>query len=144
MNLEFARAVVDALLPGDSGSLPLPSGTAAGVTEKLTQRLEAGADAAAQVVLDAIASAGGGEASFLRGGSDERAMRLRRVEAEMRGSFQAFVTLLLQDYYEAEIVLLALGWRAEPPQPRGHQLPEFDEALLAPVKRRARMWRDAP
>jgi hypothetical protein len=141
MKPEFLSAVVDTLLPGGSDTSPLPSGTAAGVTEKLAQRL---VGAAREVILEAIASAAGGEDAFLRLSSDDRATTLGRVEAEMRGSFQAFVTLLLQDYYEAEIVLLAMGWRAEPPQPRGHLLPEFDEALLAPVKRRGRMWRDAP
>jgi hypothetical protein len=59
----------------------------------------------------------------------------------MRGPFQALVSQLLQDYYETEAVLLAMGWRAEPPQPRGHVLPPFDETLLDPVKRRGPTWR---
>jgi hypothetical protein len=139
---DFLSAVVDTLFPGDGGSPPLPSATAVGLAAKLGQHLVADRDALRhQAVLHAIAQAAGGEESFWRADTAGRVAAVRQVEVEMRGSFQPFVMLLLQDYYEAESVLVAMGWRAEPPQPRGHALPPFDEALLAPVKRRGRMWR---
>lgn len=142
MTPEFLSAVVDTLLPGDDGAPQLPSGTAAGVAAKLAQHLVAGRDRAAhQVVLEAIASAAGSEEGFLRADAAGRIAAVRHVEAEMRGPFQVLVSLLLRDYYDAEPVLIAMGWRAEPPQPQGHALPRFDEALLEPVKRRGRMWR---
>jgi len=137
----FLSAVVDALLPGDRGASPLPTGTAAGVATKL-EHLVAGRDRALRdVVLQAIASGAGGEEAFLQADAAGRPAFVRRVEVEMPGAFRALVALVLQDYYEAEIVLLAMGWRAEPPQPEGHVLPPFDEALLGPVRRRGRMWR---
>ncbi len=127
----FLRAVVDTLLPGDDGSPPLPSGTAAGVA----------ASPRHLVVLQAIADAARGEDAFIRADAAARVAAVRRVEAEMRGPFQALASQVLQDYYEAKAVLLAMGWRAEPPQPEGHVLPPFDGTLLEPVRRRAPTWR---
>jgi hypothetical protein len=136
-------AVVDTLLPGDRGVPPLPTGTAAGVATKL-EHLIAGRDRALRdVVLQAIASAARGEDAFVRADAGGRIASVRQVEVEMPGPFRALVALVLRDYYEAEMVLLAMGWRTEPPQPQGHLLPPFDEALLDPVKRRGRMWRES-
>jgi len=92
-------------------------------------------------VLDAVATAAGGQDAFVRADSLGRIASVRRVEAEMPGPFRALVAVVLQDYYEADVVLLAMGWRAEPPQPQGHVVRPFDEALLGPVRRRSRMWR---
>lgn len=142
MTPEFLSAVVDTLLPGDDGAPPLPSATAAGVAAKLAEHLVAGRqDAAHRVALQAIASAAGGESAFVRADSAGRIAAARRIEERMRGPFQVLVSLVLQDYYEADLVLVAMGWRAEPPQPLGHELPPFDDALLEPVRRRGRMWR---
>jgi hypothetical protein len=137
---EFVSAVVDTLLPGDDGAPPLPTGTAAGVATKL-EHLVARDRAQRDVVLQAIASAAQGEDAFLRADAASRIASVRRVEVELPGPFRALVAFALQHYYEAETVLLAMGWRAEPPQPLGHVLPPFDEALLTPVRRRGRIWR---
>lgn len=138
----FLGAVVDTLLPGDDGTPPLPSGTAAGVAAKLAEHIVAGRDRARHdAVLQAIASAARGEEAFVRADAPGRIASVRQVEAEMRGPFQGLVALVLQDYYESEAVLLAMGWRAEPPQPQGHVLPPFDETLLEPVRRRGGTWR---
>jgi hypothetical protein len=130
----FLSAVVDTLLPGDHGAAPLPTGTAAGVAAKLERPPH-------DIVLQAIARAGGGEEAFVSADAPGRIAFVRLVEAEMREPFRAFVARVLQEYYEADAVLLAMGWRAEPPQPEGHVLPPFDETLLEPVRRRGRMWR---
>ena len=139
MTPEFLSAIVDTFLPGDHGAPPLPTGIAVGVVMKL--KLVAGPDRAIDAVLQAIASAAGGEEAFVRADAAGRIASVRRVETEMPGPFRALVGLLLQDYYEADAVVLAMGWRADPPQPEGHPLAPFDDALLAPVKRRGRMWR---
>ena len=142
MTPAFLSAVVDTLLPGDDGTPPLPSATAAGVEATLAEHLVSSRDRALHdAVLQAIASEVRGEEAFVRADAAARIAALRRVEADMPGPFRALISLVLQDYYEAEAVLLAMGWRAEPPQPEGHVLPPFDEALLEPVKRRGRMWR---
>ena len=137
----FLSAVVDTLLPGDHGAPPLPTGTAAGVATELQHHAADPDGAPHRVVLEAIASAAGGEEAFSRADAAGRIAVVRGVEVKIPGPFQALVALVLRDYYEAEVVLLAMGWRAEPPQPQGHVMPPFDDALLGPVRRRARMWR---
>jgi len=137
MTPEFLRAVVDTLLPGEQGDAPLPSGTAAGVD--LSKYA-----AAARPVLEAIAHAGGGAPAFAGAPETARVAILRTVEQELPDAFRALVTSVLADYYESPAALIAFGWRAEPPQPRGHVLPPTDEAThqrLDRVKRRARLWR---
>lgn len=144
MTPRFRGAVVDTLLPGDDSVPPLPSGTAAGVAAKLPAHLAGGRDRSAHLLaLDAVARQAGGEEAFVRSDAAGRASALRVVETEMREAFGSLVSLALQDYYESEPVLRAMGWRVEPPQPRGHALPPFDDALLDPVRRRGRIWRDA-
>jgi hypothetical protein len=137
----FLTAVVDTLLPGDHGTPPLPTGTAAGVAAKLEHLVARRDGAPHDVVLQAIARAAAGAEAFMSADAAGRIAFVRLVEAEMRERFRAFVALVLQEYYEADAVLLAMGWRAEPPQPEGHVLPPFDETLLEPVRRRGRMWR---
>ncbi len=142
MTPEFLRAVVDTLLPGEQGAAPgtaaLPSGSAAGVDL-------AKYAAAARPVLDAIARAAGGDAAFATASEVVRAAALRSVERELPDAFRALITPVLTDYYESAAVLIAFGWRAEPPQPRGHTLPPTDEPTrqrLDRVRRRAKLWRD--
>jgi hypothetical protein len=112
------EGVVDSLLPGDD---VLPSGTAAGV------RIDTEAH---RTVLDAIA----------RAGADADA--LRHVEREMPAEFAALLFALVEDYYDSDAVIAALGWTRDAPQPSGHPLPAFDERLLERVRRRAPLWRD--
>ncbi|MEZ4867794.1 MAG: hypothetical protein R3C14_41090 [Caldilineaceae bacterium] len=45
-------------------------------------------------------------------------------------------------YYEQDAVLRAMGWYVDPPQPRGYPLPLWDESILAPVCKRAKLWRE--
>ena len=137
----FLSAVLDTLLPGDHGAPPLPTGTAAGVAAKLAHLVARRDGARHHVVLQAIARAARGEEAFVLADPAGRIAAVRLVEAEMREPFRAFVALVLQDYYEADAVLLAMGWRAAPPQPEGHVLPPFDETLLEAVRRRGRIWR---
>ena len=141
MTPEFLSAVVDTLLPGDQGVPPLPTGTAAGVATNLEHVVATRDREVRDVVLGAIASATGGEGAFVRADPAGRISSVERVEREMPGPFHALVALVLRDYYEAETVLLAMGWRVEPPQPDGHVVQAFDEALLGPVRARARTWR---
>ena len=142
MTPEFLRAVVDTLLPGEQGDAPasaaLPSGSAAGVDL-------AKYAAAARPVLDAIARAAGGAPAFARASEAARAAALSTVEQNLPDAFRALVTPVLTDYYESPAVLIAFGWRAEPPQPLGHALPPTDEVThqqLDRVKRRNKLWRD--
>lgn len=159
MTPSFLSAIVDTLIPGDEPAVhaprtmaappkrmgeagtSLPPASAVGVAVRLADHLAADPDYPHLAVLRAIASAAGGEEAFVRASEDARIAAVRRVEDKMRRPFAAFVSCVLQDYYEAEPVIVAVGWRAEPPQPEGHELPAFDDTLLEPVRGRRRMWR---
>ena len=135
----FLGAVVDALLPADE---VLPSGTGAGVTDRLAEHLRVHPERATLArLLERIAAGPGGAASFVALGDADRAAALEVVEREAGEAFESLVVLVLADYCEAEAALAALGWRAGPPQPRGFELPAFDEACLERAKRRGRLWR---
>ena len=72
-------------------------------------------------------------------GSEEiRTGVLKLAERSHPQDFAALVTSVLTLYYEHPDVISAFGWPSRPPQPLGHELPAFDEKLLAPVKARKR------
>lgn len=130
--MTYLDAIVDSLVPGDE---TLPSGTAAGV------RLDPGPH---RTLLDAIARAAGGEEAFMAADVAGRTTAIGEVEHTMPAELAALIFAVVEDYYDSDAVITAFGWTPEPPQPNGHPLPAFDEALLANVKRRAPMWRNAP
>lgn len=133
--MSLIGAVVDTLLPGDDGAPALPSGTAAGVPLRIDV-------VAHREVLDAIARTAGGEDAFVRADASARAAVLKEVEQAMPDAFATLLLRAIEEYYDADAVIIALGWSVEPPQPNGHPLPTFDDGLLAQVKRRGALWRD--
>jgi hypothetical protein len=52
--------------------------------------------------------------------------------------------VILQCYYRDDRVVRSLGLEPRPPFPLGHTLEQGDWSLLDPVRKRARLWRDAP
>jgi hypothetical protein len=135
MNQDFLRAVVDTLLPGDA---ILPAGSVAGVDlGKYAETLGP--------ALQLIANAAGGEEALIETDEARRVAILKAVQHDAPESFTRLLGALLPDYYEASAVLKALGWRSEPPQPRGHVVPATDDvtcARLERVKSRGKLWRD--
>jgi hypothetical protein len=51
---------------------------------------------------------------------------------------------ILQCYYRDDRVVRSLGLEPRPPFPKGHTLEQGDWSLLDPVRKRPKMWRDAP
>jgi hypothetical protein len=51
--------------------------------------------------------------------------------------------VILQCYYRDDRVVRSLGLEPRPPFPKGHTLEQGDWSLLDPVRKRAKMWRDA-
>jgi hypothetical protein len=141
MREAFLDAVVDSILPGEasasaSGS-QLPSGNKAGVVPDALNRQHG-------AVLRLIAERSGSEEAFIAASPAERVELLADVEKQSFDAFRAFVTALLQDYYETPAVLTAMGWRTGGAQPLGHEVAEADDATLALIERvRARgpIWR---
>lgn len=142
---QFLAAVVDTLLPGlpatDAHSL-LPAATAVGVDRQLATHLrdhphrERFADR-----LQALADLAGGEQNFVAADPAGRTALLQKLEALDTPAFYAFLLIITADYYQNPVVIQAMGWPVAPPQLHGYPLPAFDEALLAPVKTRAPLWR---
>jgi hypothetical protein len=84
-----------------------------------------------------------GATGFLRLSPDEQDAVLRRVEAAQPRYFAWLVRLTYAAYYTDAGVQRARGVPVEPPLPRGHQLPTFDESRLDPIRCRGKLWRDA-
>ena len=98
--------------------------------------------AAAGAASEATATAGATHVAFLSLTDAARDEVLRGVEAAHPELFKTLLNQTYTAYYTNPAVLLILGWN--PPQPEGYPTPPpFDEALLANVKQRGKIWRDA-
>lgn len=142
MKAAFIAAVVDTLLPGDSGGpggeAPLPPGNAAAIDLGVLARSH-------DVVLEAIAKQAGGAEAFNASSEPARIAVVQAIERALPDAFRALLSALLADYYESPSVLSAMGWRTDPPQPRGHEMRSNDDATghrLDRVRRRRKLWRD--
>jgi hypothetical protein len=141
MTQEFLAAVIDTILPGDpsagAGGRTVPSGSQAGV------RIDTG-QPAVSVALQSIIEQSGGSEAFIRADEGQRIAVLEAVEREHAAEFRGLVIALLQDYYEVEAVLIALGASAEPPQPGGRPVPPTELPILDmldKIRRRGPLWR---
>ncbi|HEY2615898.1 MAG TPA: hypothetical protein VGI78_01035 [Acetobacteraceae bacterium] len=80
--------------------------------------------------------------------ADLEASRRDAVAASFRERGGAEVAALsraiLQCYYRDDRVVRSLGLEPRPPFPKGHTLEQGDWSLLDPVRKRPKMWRDAP
>ena len=130
MTPEFLAAVIDTLLPGDD---VLPSGTGAGVA--------LAADGHAPV-LEAVCAQAGGMDAFTGAPEPACVAVLQAVERAHPEAFRALLVTVLSDYYESAPVLTAMGWRSDPPQPLGHELPSSDTVVdIDKVRARGHLWR---
>ena len=126
-------ALLDTMLPGDAGQPPLPAASQAGLELAKLERL-------AEPVISALAD----RDAFLMATPADRVAQLRIVELNVPDAFKALLAEALATYYEAPPVIAALGWRAAPPQPHGHDVAPNDDATwrgLAKVKARGKRWR---
>jgi hypothetical protein len=141
--LALLSAVLDTLIPA-TGDLPAAgamgcadfiAGETAGAPEGDRIR-----DALARVASIAPPHYGHG---FDSRSHEQREEILRQVEATARAEFDALVEYAYRAYYTDPRVHEALGMGAEPPQPRGFELPMFDEGLLTQQRERTPFWRPA-
>jgi hypothetical protein len=129
-------------LPATATHAALPAATQIGVDQQLAthlrhhpQRERLGEH------LQVLAHLAGGEQTFVAAAPASRTAMIQMLEATDTSAFYAFLLVVTADYYQTESVIQAMGWPVDPPQPQGYPLPAFDEALLAPVKTRAPLWR---
>ena len=133
MSRVMLLAVLDTMLPGDAGEPPLPAASQAGFDLGKLERL-------AEPVVAALAD----RDAFLMASPADRVAQLRIVEMNMPDAFKVLLAEALAAYYEAPPVIAALGWRAAPPQPHGHDVAPNDDATwhaLEKVKARGQLWR---
>ena len=100
---------------------------------------DAAAVRAALARLDALA--GGRLADCAAARQEEVASAFR---AEGGVAVATLSRVILQCYYRDDRVMISLGMEPRPPFPKGHVLEQGDWSLLDPVRKRAKMWRDAP
>jgi hypothetical protein len=125
-------ALLDALLPGDAETPPLPAFSQAGIDPALFE-------AAAQPLLAVL-----DQKALVYGTAADRVAMLRTLEQSAPEAFRSFLWLALAAYYQGPVVQAALGWRHAPPQPGGHRLSGNDDdawQLLDKVRRRNALWR---
>jgi hypothetical protein len=87
------------------------------------------------------ARADGRFAELAKAGQEEVAATFR---AEGGAALAALSRLILQCYYRDDRVMRALNMEVRPPFPKGHVLEQGDWSLLDPVRKRPKLWRDAP
>ena len=137
-------AVLDALVPPSAdGRLPGAGelGLASGIEEQLGAMcafIARGIDA-----LDGLARERGAN-GFAALDATERAAVLDAHAADDPGFLPGLVFQVYSAYYQHPRVLSGLGLEPRPPHPKGYALEQPDlGALLAPVRARAKLYREA-
>lgn len=133
MTRAMLLAILDTMFPGDEGEPPLPPASEAGLDFAGLQRLA-----------ERVHAALGDSDGFLTAAPADRVALLRIVELNAPAAFKSLLAEALASYYEAPLVVAALGWRVASPQPRGHDVAPNDDRtlrILEKVKARGRLWR---
>jgi hypothetical protein len=73
---------------------------------------------------------------------EERTGVLEEFAASDQFFLPAFLFLVYSGYYQHQRVVEALGLEARAPHPKGYAMEAIDLALLDPVRRRGKMYRD--
>ena len=139
-------SVLDLLIP-PSGDGRLPGAGEAGVGARIAE--SAGRDAglrgtvaAGLAALDEAARTRGAS-GFVALAAADRLAALQAIAPAQPGFVPSLIFHTYAGYYQQGRVLEGLGLEARPPFPKGYEMEPFDESLLAQVRRRDKMWRDA-
>ena len=93
--------------------------------------------------VDARAHAETGRA-FLDLTAAEQQTVVAAARAEAPEFLRGLALCAVTSYYQDDRVLAALGMEARPPFPKGYEMPSGDLSLLAPVRGRGAIYREAP
>jgi hypothetical protein len=136
-------AVLDRLVPPHDD---VPGAGDLGVADAIERTL-AEDTALRRTFLDGLRAVDVEARGFLGADGELRDEALRRVEAARPAFFAALVNHCYRGFYTHPRVLQHLeataGYAARPPQPLGHPLPPWRDALLARQRERAPFWRRA-
>ena len=138
--------VLDLLIPpSDDGRMP--GAGEAGVGARIAET--AGRDAGLRGVV-AAGLAALDEAARTRGASgfvglatSDRLSVLQSIAPAQPGFVPSLIFHTYAGYYQQGRVLEGLGLEARPPFPKGYEMDPFDESLLARVRSRGKLYRDA-
>ncbi len=137
-------AILDTLLPAHEG---VPAAGELGIGEAIEALLDDGARRGRIVtVLRATEIALGGAALSDRDAAAREAL-VREVETGEPAAFATLIECAYRTYYSDPRVLARLerthGYPARPPQPLGHAIEPWDDALVAKQRERGPIWRPA-
>jgi hypothetical protein len=135
-------AILDTLLPAHEG---VPAAGELGIGEAMEALLADGTRRGRIVaILRATEIALGGDALTDRDTANREAL-LRAVESGEPVAFAILVECAYRTYYSDPRVLARLerthGYPARPPQPLGHAIEPWDDALVAKQRERGPIWR---
>jgi hypothetical protein len=137
--------VLDALIPRSADGR-MPGAGELGLAPVIEERLGGlcGFTARSLDALDAQARARGAS-GFAALPADGRAAALNEHAVADPGFLPGLVFQAYAVYYEQPSVQRGLGLEPRPPHPKGYALEQPDlDALLAPVRSREKLYRDAP
>lgn len=134
--------LLDTLLPGDGSDWPAAGQHGlAGRTRDLATLFPGGAEAL-QTILAALPK------DFAENTQNLRENQLRAIEDTQPEAFEKTVTAAYNAYYTNPgirgVIERLTGYENRPPQPKGYDLPPFDESLLDQVKAHGPIWREVP
>jgi hypothetical protein len=141
------RAILDAVLdlivpPSADGRLP--GAAEVGVPEWMAAQVP---DAFARLREELDALDRRAREAHAAGFAELDAPRRQALVDAIRAASPSFMSRLAVEtvtcYYLHDRVLQGLGMELRPPAPKGYQVVQGDLSLLAPVRARGRIWRDA-
>lgn len=141
--LASLAAVLDTLIP-PSDARALPGAGALGLAAPVAAEIGTAPEMTALIRtgLERVEAAAGEATRFAELDFEAR-QRLLQADND---ADPIFVRMLIAptyiQYYEEPAVLIALGLEARPPHPLGYALESGDPALLDPVRKRAKFFRD--
>lgn len=138
------EAAMDIIIPAGDG---MPSAREAGGLEYLDAVVRRDPRAASDLsealaVLDAFSTRAEGKA-FAGLGTDSRLAVLKAMEAGAGPQFAVLRDFVYESYYTQPGVWKRIGYELFPTDHAGPAMAPFDEKLIADVKARPKLWREA-
>lgn len=141
---ETLRAVLDMIIPASSdGRFPSAADVEVldHIREFASQLLPALREDFGR--LDKLAVERSGSA-FAKLTDSDRARVVEEIRRAEPGFLRDLALQAATCYYQDDRVLLSLGVEPRPPFPKGYEVASGDLALLDPVRKRGKLYRDAP
>ena len=141
---ETLRAVLDMIIPA-SGDGRFPSAADIDVLDHIREFANHLLPALREDLdrLDRLAVERSGT-TFAQLAESDRARVVDRAKFAEPGFLRDLALQTATRYYQDDRVLQALGMEARPPFPKGYEVVSGDLSLLDPVRKRGKLYRDAP